>query len=61
MLSAEILLVPRCSALISLRRFPRPHRAHVALCSVDVGQMRQYFVFFYDYVMALYIAQIIWR
>jgi hypothetical protein len=61
MLSVDILLVPMCSVLISLRPFPRPHRAHVALCSVDIDQMCQYFVFFYDYVMALYIAQVTWR
>jgi hypothetical protein len=61
MLSAYILLVPRCSVQISHRRFLRPYRAHVALCSVDVDQMRQYFVFFYDYVMALYLAQVTWR
>jgi hypothetical protein len=61
MLSADILLVPRCSVLISHRRFPCPNRTHVALCSVDVDQMRQYFVFFYDYAMALYMAQVTWR
>jgi len=61
MLFADILLVPRCSVLISHRRFPCPNRTHVALCSVDVDQMRQYFVFFYDYAMALYVAQVTWR
>jgi len=57
MLSAD-LLVQRCSVLFSHFRFPRPQRA---LCSVHLNQMRQYYVLFFDYVMALYIAEVTWR
>jgi len=60
MLSAD-LLMQRCSVLFSHLRFPRPHWAHVALCSVHVYQMRQYYVSFFDYLMALYIAEVTWR
>ena len=57
MLSADVL-VQRWSVLFSHFRFPRPHRG---LCSVHVYQMHRYYVLFFDYVMALYIAEVTWR
>ena len=57
MLSADVL-VQRWSVLFSHFRFPCPHRG---LCSVHVYQMHRYYVLFFEYVMALYIAEVTWR